>query len=413
MLAGKGVGEHYDGAAWEDRSCVRGPALVQLKTSTRELCLSQGFRADEVPRVSSPDSDSSGLRIPLPDLREQGWTTPVTLSSTHGYGAKPATALKAMCYNLAPEKSCILTFDSLWISDYWAGMVIGAGLRGARVYVVSPGPKNAPSNAAPTLILMRENMRRLFDASRYFKSELSAAGGVLHVGFYNLKTPVYDIRGRIREVLERRMEAPFLTSEFPFDASVIEALRRQDTALPPAPTAEDEEAGGIIPVPAEHPTYIHSKTHLFFTRGVFETVDRPEWAPVLERYLGIRSRQVYGGNTEGIVPDLLDASHDGDAGGGMGAILDSTFAASPRGSAGRPIAWLFVGSQNQDRRGMLGRRSADGGLRRNGLIALPDFMFVLGSATWPSNDEEFDKAYPEMNGPGFVKQLYRYIKDQI
>ena len=416
IFTGKGVGEHYNGATWEDRSLrVRGPALVRLKTSTRELCLSQGFRPDEVPEylreLPVPPDYESRCRA----LRERGWTTPVTLLFNRtGYGAKPATALKAMCYNLAPRESCILTFDSLWISDYWAGMVVGAALRGARVYVVSPVPENAPSSAVPTLVLMRENMRRLFDASRYFKSELSSAGGVLHVGFYDLKTPVYDVPGRIREVLERRAATPFLESEFPFDASVLDVLRKEETSLPPAPTTGDQEAGGIIPLPAEHRPFLHSKTHLFFTRGVLQSVTRPEWAAVLERYLEIRSRQVYGRDTEGIVPDILDAPSGGGAASAMGAILDSTFASSPPGKDGRPIARLFVGSQNQDRRGMLLDGEALVAVSgRDGLITLPDFMFVLGSATWPSDEAEFDAVYPEVEGLGFLKKLYRHIKDQI
>jgi hypothetical protein len=415
IFTGKGVGEHYNGPAWEDRSLhLRGTALVEVKAATRELCFSQGFRVDEIPAYLRALPFPPDYEARCRALRDRGWTTPLTVVFNQtGYGKKPATTLKAMCYNLAPKKSCILTFDSLWISDFWAGMVTGAALRGVRVYVVSPGPENAPSNAPPTLVLMRENMHRLFKASKYFRNEVTAAGGRFHVGFYNLKTPVNDIPGRIRGVLERRAETPFLRSEFPFSARVVETLQEAEEALPSAPGDQEVIAGGMIPLSPEHRPFIHSKTHLFLTKDVFETVNRPEWAPVLRRYLGIRSRQVYGRDTKGITPDILSTESGGD-GTDAQPVLDSTLASVPSGESGRPICWLFVGSQNQDRRGMLLDGEALAAVSgRDGLMALPDFMFVLGSATWPSNEAEFDDAYPEVEGSGFLKRLYQYIKDQI
>ena len=62
--------------------------------------------------------------------------------------------LKAVLYNLMLAGSVIVVPDSIWTSDFWAGMLISAALRGCRVYVVAPAHEQAPSNAAPTLELI-------------------------------------------------------------------------------------------------------------------------------------------------------------------------------------------------------------------------------------------------------------------
>ena len=64
-----------------------------------------------------------------------------------GYGTKKATVQRAVMYNLAPKASVLLSIDSLWLSDFWAGMYVSAALRGAHVYGIAPSPANAPSSA--------------------------------------------------------------------------------------------------------------------------------------------------------------------------------------------------------------------------------------------------------------------------
>jgi phosphatidylserine/phosphatidylglycerophosphate/cardiolipin synthase-like enzyme len=50
ILTGMGVGAHYLGPRWEDRSLlVRGPALLDLRRAARDLLLSQGLAASALP----------------------------------------------------------------------------------------------------------------------------------------------------------------------------------------------------------------------------------------------------------------------------------------------------------------------------------------------------------------------------
>jgi hypothetical protein len=80
IFTGEGVGEHYNGPGWEDRSIlVRGPALNALKTTVRELFLSQGYSDPEVPpclraRDLPPDYDEQCAA-----LRQRGWNTPLSV----------------------------------------------------------------------------------------------------------------------------------------------------------------------------------------------------------------------------------------------------------------------------------------------------------------------------------------------
>ena len=55
LYSGMGIGEHYAGAAWEDRGIlVEGPALLELKHRARELLLRQGWRDEQIPHPLRP-----------------------------------------------------------------------------------------------------------------------------------------------------------------------------------------------------------------------------------------------------------------------------------------------------------------------------------------------------------------------
>src|SRR5258708_39328247 len=75
VFTGEGVGEHYEGPYWEDRSLlVRGAALVRLKAEARELLLSQGFRDDEIPFCLRPRAEAAHAAETLLRLQAEGWS---------------------------------------------------------------------------------------------------------------------------------------------------------------------------------------------------------------------------------------------------------------------------------------------------------------------------------------------------
>jgi hypothetical protein len=199
ILTGQGVGEAYVGKSWEDRSVlIRGPALVQLKSAARELFLSQGFKIDQVPVFLEGHPFPDDYPVRCERLRRLGWRTPMLLTmNATGYGDKRCTVLKAATYNLLPPGAVLYSTDSLWISDFWAGMFIAAALRGGRLYPIGPSPENAPSSAAPTMYLMREALGMMVAARGYFADDIERAGGTLRVGLYSHDTPVNDVAGRL------------------------------------------------------------------------------------------------------------------------------------------------------------------------------------------------------------------------
>jgi hypothetical protein len=393
IATGQGVGEHYNGTGWDDRSIVvRGPALVAFKTGARELFLSQGYEEKDVPGCLRALPVPRDYEERCEALRMAGWTTPVSVVMNRvGYGEKIATVLKAMQYNLAPPGSTILTFDSLWISDYWAGMLAAAAMRGVGVHVVAPTVGNAPSSAVPTMVLLRENMSRLFEASQVFAEEIAAAGGSLNVGLYATGIPVTDLRGRLEGAVACWEGDPRMNARFGLDASVLDTLRTLAAMWPLEPAPEDTPRVAVIPIRQDHKPFLHMKTQLLVDADAMRAVRRQEWAHVMEEHLRVRARQAAGCLGPGITPELpFDGGPD------------------------EGIAALLIGSQNQDRRGMM----MDGEVTvtvsgPHALVALPDLMLILGNATWPRDRDEFTRTFPEIKAPGFLKRAFRYIKDQI
>ncbi|HSE43923.1 MAG TPA: hypothetical protein VLA89_01195, partial [Gemmatimonadales bacterium] len=74
LLTGLGVGEHYARFQWLDRTIViAGPAAVTLKTAARELLLSQGFRAEQVPPALRPVPHPPDYDQRVRELESRGW----------------------------------------------------------------------------------------------------------------------------------------------------------------------------------------------------------------------------------------------------------------------------------------------------------------------------------------------------
>lgn len=408
VITGQGVGAHYNGSGWEDRSLlVRGSALVTFKTDTRRLFLDQGFSPEEVPECLRAQAHPDDYAERCLRLRaDRGWTTPVSIVANEtGYGDKQATVLKAAVYNLAADSSTVLSFDSLWLSDLWAGMFIGAALRGARMFPVAPTPQNAPSHAAPVLCFLRQNLDLLFRAQNSFAEEIAAAGGALRVGLYAHDAPTQDFRRRVDAFLKSRASQPVVRRWFPFDAGIDSLLSGFLRQFP--------EVAGVALSLRPRP-YLHLKYQLYGSYEGFRIIERPEWVPILRRHLEIRQRQVYGLKTPGLGPWILSTV---DSSGGVTRPLIPAFeqwlAESDPTAPQRVVFTCTIGSQNQNPRSLL----LDGEVAVNisgydGLITTADFIFILGVATWPSTRQEFDRLFPERKLPFYMAPLRRLMKSQ-
>jgi len=395
VFTGQGIGEHYHGPGWEDRSIlVCGESLVQVKTAARELFRSQGYDEDEVPVCLQAIPYPADHRQQCDALRSRGWTTPVLLSFNEtGYGNKQSTVVKAALYNLLPPGGVMIAPDSLWISEYWAGMFVSAALRGAQLFAVTPAPGHAPSSAVVTMYLLQRNMEMMMRANELFAPQIDAAGGSLHVGFYANKGSVYDLRQRLEVVLRGQQENEFLKRHFTLHPDAIESLRGLVARY---------EAEGVSPQPADsvianvvndHDPFLHLKAQFYASGQALEILSRPEWAPVLETYYETRRAQIGARENAGLTRELLDATTTAPADG---------------------IFMLTVGSHNQDRRSML----VDGEdivvvSGHDCLISLMDFMYLLSEAKWPATWEDMHEVFPEPPGLNFFKKLFWVIKDLV
>jgi hypothetical protein len=409
IFTGQGIGAHYNGSSWEDRSIeVQGESLVQLKSEVRRIFLGQGFTEEEVPEYlrPSPYPENHG-QLRWSALRDSGWTTPVSINTNEtGYGYKKATVLKAVMYNLAPKESILLCFDSLWISDFWAGMFVGAALRGALMFPVGPTPANAPSSAEPTLYYLRKNLFLMFQAQQFFEREIEAAGGMLRVGLYAHQVPVEDMGRRANAFIRGRTENPFLKTLFGFDP-YIEGL-----------LAAVGQTAGEVPIVAlrlrERPL-LHLKNQFFGTREAFEVLGLKEWLPVLRAHLEIRQKQMLGRKNPGLTPRLLRIPFPGDPDStnlieAFEAYLDTL----PSNARDRAIYTFTIGSHNQDPRSLLLDGEVIVAASGYGcLITMIDSMFILGIASWPVTVEEFDELYPKIEPSSIKRWTYGLMKDLL
>ena len=384
---------------------VRGPALAQLKSGTRELFVGQGFRSSEVPfylkpRPLAPDHAARCLQ-----LVAAGWTVPVSIVMNEtGYGSKQANVLKATIYNLAPPRSFLLCYDSLWISEFWASMFVGAAARGVHVLPVGATPGNSPSNGTPTLHFVRETLHMMFQAQQYFAEDAQRSGGLLRVGLYAAHAPVEDFRRRGRDFLAGLAANPFLLDLFPMHPEARDSLMSFIGEYQDVPLV----ALRLKPKPS-----LHIKNQLFGTWEAFRVFGLPEWGPLVRRHLDVRQKQMEGRAAEGIRPELLrgtgGAAHEaGDLIDAFGRRLEEI---SPDARK-RVIYTLTTGSQNQNPRSMM----LDGEVlvAASGpgcLVTGIDFIFILGITTWPTNEEEFDRLCPPVSIPLLLRPLGGFLYD--
>jgi len=392
IFTGQGIGAHYNGSGWEDRSIlVRGESLVQVKEDVRVLLLRQGLTADELPEYLRarpfPESYSNDCRR----LREEGWTTPIRMTVNEtGYGEKLASIERATTYNLAPKGSRLLSFDSLWLSEFWAGMFVSAALRGAGMFPVAPTPVNAPSNADATMTFLRENLDRLFRAGRFFSDEIERSGGILRVGLYAEDVPVDDMRRRIEIFHDGIQDKTILRDVFNLDSAVVRRIHEAEITFDSVP---------LVALRLRANPLLHMKNQLFGTREAFQVFELPEWTPVVNRYLQVRREQMNGELTPGITPAIL--RRDGMSGWSLkDAHGDLLRNGGFDPEAERRALWTWtIGSMNQSFRSIaLDGESLVTVTGHSALVSAIDFIFIMAIAEWPETQAEFDQWFPPRNG---------------
>jgi hypothetical protein len=395
ILTGMGVGEHYLGPQWDDRSLlVEGPALLDLRRAARDLLLSQGLAATALPvflRGGPGRGEMAAASVPR--VVADGFEDrALTLVNGTGYLPKPLNAAKAVLYSLLPRGAVIKIPDSLWNSTFYASLLVGACVRGATVSIIAPAIGNAPSSGFPQMSRAHEMLTRLLLARAELADAIAAAGGRLRTGLYAIPADHNGFASRAGVWARQVADDSTLRAVLPFSTDLLATVK--DAASPSRAT----NGVGIAFGTAETPK-LHLKVQYFATRSLWNAIaSAPEWPLFMATYLRYReatySTATDGSDTRQYPPELE-------------AIARRIFA-----RAGGGAGYAIVGSQNQDYRGMF--MDGEIGLVFGGaqaIVPLLDLVFMEGITTWVADQATLDRLIPPVGE--MKRRLARVTKDAV
>jgi hypothetical protein len=380
---------------------VKGPGVLGVKESARKLLLSQGFKPEQIPLPLRPLRMPADYDQKIEKLRESGWTTRgMQVHNDTGFGQKNATLAKAVIYTLMPKGSYLVSTDQVWSSPSWAGMQVGAALRGCSIFAISPSLLNAPVDVSAAMSRSNEIFRRLIYVENLMGEEIEEAGGRLKIGIYNVEVDVQDVVGRGELLAKNLKDNPWLLEAFPFQPAVVQLL---------------QSLSGQLALKDVNPTYLrkredirmpklHRKTQFFASKTALETLlPLPEWVPLLEEYALARVEQVQR-------ETYLDSKRYQELFIDEFRRLEERWLEQiPEEEREMAIFYLTVGSHNQDLRSQI----LDGEVlfvtaEFDSLLGFLDFFALVGLTTWVENIAWLELMLPRYEGLWFtVGQWFR------
>lgn len=400
LFSGMGLGEHYAGATWEDRALiVKGPATLALKAAARRVLERQGVTGARLPRALRPRPLGPEYAARAEAFRDSLLSSIIPSArvlQNHndvGYGAKRATAAKAILLSAMPPGSVLMSPDSLWESDLWGSLLVGSALRGCRVLVVAPSAANSPGTSWLVLSRMHMLMSRLLALSQGLAPRIEAAGGLFKVGFFNERAAVGDVFGRLEEARANfKAAGPWFKDLLPISDAALEMLIAQAREL-----AKTHPPAYLVDRPGGTRPKLHMKGLFAVSRSAWDGVFAlPEMVEVLRLYMVERVRQVSGRERD--VRQLPEAVWKA----GREVIRARSEILSPEEVA-TFVQYLQVGSSNMNDRSAL--LDGEVALTVAGLGAqagVVDFALVCGLSTWVERQDQIDALMPS---PSALKRL--------
>lgn len=405
MFTGMGIGEHYVGANWEDRTImIQGPGALAVKTAARGLLVAQGYGPDEIPfPLRRQDKPANYQALLDADAEEPspGWKADrggvLQLHNETGFHAKPINVAKAVQYSLMPAGSVLEVPDSLWQSYIYASLLAGSSLRGCHVLVIAPTEDSAPSAAPHTLAREHGLMGRIIVFSNAMERFITARGGLLKVGLYAPQRGVADIAGRFRQA---NGDLPDWAGEvFPENPAAAAVMENVDAILDSLGyevkyfTGDSEVAKPKI----------HLKANFFASWTAWEAlVTSPELANLVRAQIEYLAHQAGGDAGDSSARDVRDAPERLRS-AWLRLIENMLTRLAPEQREGL-IYYFTVGSTNMDYRSMV----MDGEVQVNlagwqSLFGFLDFFMLPGLCEWVETTEELDALLPPPSG------ITRYI----
>ena len=384
MFAGTGVGEQYASPTWEDRGVVAaGSALVALKDAARQLLLDQGFGEEQIPPPLRPLPRPADYDSLVTWMQEAGADArALNVHNQVGFAPKQATLVQAMLYTLMPSGCVIYVPDSLWLSGFWAGQLVGAAFRGCDVRVIAPSLPNAPVQSKPVMARSRALVARMLAIQNLMGDVFADAGGSFRIGLYTRTAEVDDLPAMLREAEAQFDENPFLREEFPFPEPVYDLL----AAAPDLLTEGGFETQPLVSDAVDRQPQLHRKTQLLGMRSVLREVAREMDVETVGKYLVHSAAGM--ARPDSVPRDLRSRA-------AVAHPMVSSIEQLPDSLQQRAILFALVGSMNKDARGML----LDGEtlLAVAGpwsMVHYPDFASLLGRTTWLREPEQLDELLP-------------------
>jgi hypothetical protein len=365
---------------WEDRAVmVQGPAVATLKAQARQVLLSQGMRAEDLPHALRAHA---GPPAPTPSPADGAGQRVMELHNLTGLQEKRINVARAVLYSLMPPGSVVKVPDSLWGSAVYVSLLTGSAFRGVRVLFVAPSQAAAPSSGWPAMGIAHELFARLIVIQQEFGVELDDAGGLLRTGIYNPGINTEDVLARFTSAYRNARRTPFLRRLFPTDPSLDTLLAHAATMAPATDSAPLRPAS-----PAQMPK-LHLKASFFASRDAWDLlIRRPELTLVLQAYLA-QLLGPRGDNTDVMAPAaaLTEASE----------ALMTAFRASLTEEQRRSLVYyLMVGSANQDDRSMFMDGEASVLVSGwSGTVSLIDFALLINLSVWIDDLEMLDALMP-------------------
>ena len=393
IYTGLGVGEHYVGNAWEDRSMmVQGPVALSLKDAARQLLLNQGLTDVQIPwelreRELAPDYGRM-VTDSIEALGDWGWD--MQLHNQTGFRFKAVSVFKATLYSLMPPGSVIKAPDSIWGAQFWAPLLLGPPLRGGRTLVIAPAIATAPSPGFPQMSRAQEVLARLVIAEEMLGEAIERQGGLLKVGLYTSRIPVGDLPSKLDAFLATIREEAWVRDLYGFHPKVIEDFERGIAAL--RITNGNGANGDIDP---DQLPQLHLKANLFASREAWDgLLARDDIAQSLLVYFEEAAKQAAavqeGEYRPFILDDLLPRTHE---------ILVDYAESLPPDERERIAMFLSVGSHNQNNRSF----ALDGEVSFtiggwSSLFGVPDFLILVGLCYWIEVVEHLERLFPGYEG---------------
>jgi hypothetical protein len=393
ILTGMGVGQQYLGPGWDDRSLiVQGPALLDLKRAARDLLLSQGLKETEIPPPFQTPPIAARF-VAQADAARSGGRAMALVNGT-GYLPKPLNVAKALLYSLMPPGSVVKVPDSLWNSSFFAGLLVGACLRGSHVLIIAPALANAPSSGFPQMVRAHELLTRLLLVRRELGGAITAAEGDLRTGLYALPVDRHGFADRAARWARQIDTTPFLRTLLPFAPALVPLVAAAgDTTRP-----SDRPAN---PANTVRPK-LHQKVQFLATRESWRAISASaEWPHFMAAYLRYREASYVPEREPEKATELADSLVQ------IAERLLARISGEPRAAS-----FAMVGSQNQDYRGMFMDGEVDVLLTGpESLVPMLDLVFMVGTVTWIDDQATLDRLLPPVGE--FMRRIARVAKDGV